>query len=98
MPMDKKRYPPNWSEIAKAVKENANWICQDCDLQCLRPGQGKHLTRGLKAKLTLTVHHQDYCPENNQPSNLIALCSRCHLKRHSCKKGNIVLGQLSINL
>lgn len=96
MPMDKRRYPKDWNIIANQVKESANWTCQDCGLKCLPPGQGKYLTRNLKAKLTLTVHHQDHCPENNQPNNLIALCSHCHLKRHTGRRGNIAIGQLSL--
>jgi len=33
-----------------------------------------HLTRTI-----LTVSHQDHDPTNNAPSNLKALCQRCHL-------------------
>lgn len=30
MPMDKKRYPVNWDEISKAVREKAGQKCQQC--------------------------------------------------------------------
>ena len=33
----------------------------------------------------LTISHQDHDPTNNDPSNLKALCQRCHL-RHDAKE------------
>lgn len=33
MPMDKSRYPPNWSEIARQVKEQAGWKCEHCGVK-----------------------------------------------------------------
>lgn len=38
MPMDRSRYPANWDEIAQAVKDEANWQCEDCHRPCRRPG------------------------------------------------------------
>ena len=37
------------------------------------------------AKTILTISHQDHDPTNNNPSNLRALCQRCHL-RHDAKE------------
>jgi hypothetical protein len=31
-------------------------------------------------KLVVTIAHLDHTPENNDPSNLAALCQRCHLR------------------
>ena len=39
MPMDKSRYPPDWKWIAMQVKEEAGWKCQQCGMQCRRPGE-----------------------------------------------------------
>lgn len=36
-------------------------------------------------KTILTISHQDHDPTNNDPSNLKALCQRCHL-RHDAKE------------
>ena len=82
MPMDRRRYPPNWEQIALEIKSQARWTCKECRLKCLEPLQGKCLDKSSKAKLTLTVHHIDWIPENSVDSNLIALCSACHLKDH----------------
>ena len=93
------RYPDNWKAIALAIKEKANWKCEKCGIQCLKPNQNtKGLTRSQRAKLTLTVHHKNYQPECNDEDNLIALCSACHLSYHSGGKGNVTIGQLSLNL
>ena len=95
MPMDRSRYPKNWEEISTAVKKEAAWRCQECSLNC-DPQNYPTFDRSQRARHTLTVHHQDYNPANNARSNLIALCSGCHLKKHLRKKGNISKGQLTL--
>lgn len=61
-------YPPNWDEIAKAVKDAAGWKCARCG-KLHDPANG----------YTLTVHHLDLSPENCAWWNIPALCQRCHL-------------------
>lgn len=39
MPMDRKRYPDNWDEIALEVKAAANWTCVECGRPCRHPGE-----------------------------------------------------------
>ena len=63
-------YPPNWAEIAKAVKDAANWTC----VRCGQEHSGRMDGNGL------TVHHLDLNPANCQWWNLPALCQRCHLQ------------------
>lgn len=75
MPMDKARYPANWKEIAMKVKEDAGWKCQNCGVQCRKPGE-----RFTTHKLTLTVAHLNHVPEDVRPENLRALCAPCHLR------------------
>lgn len=36
-----------------------------------------------RQRFTLTVAHLDQDPQNNQPNNLRALCSTCHLQHDS---------------
>jgi hypothetical protein len=87
MPMDRSRYPDNWDAIATAIKVAADWICQDCGMQCRRPGELFDTHRR-----TMSVHHvgavkDDGSPgdphdkQDVRPVNLLALCSRCHLRR-----------------
>ena len=84
MPMDKKRYPANWKEIARSVKNKANWTCQQCGAK-----HGDPLSSGRNFRVVITVHHAgvpypDGSPGNPhdkmdcRPENLIALCQRCH--------------------
>lgn len=75
MPMERNRYPEDWQQIATAVKEEADWKCEECGKQCRRPGEPFDTHRR-----TLTVHHKDHIPENCERSNLVALCAPCHLK------------------
>jgi predicted HNH restriction endonuclease len=81
------RYSKNWSEIAKAVKDKADWKCSKCGTDF------KHnSTRGN----CLQVHHWNRIPEDNRPDNLVALCNTCHLEYHRGRKSNINRGQLSL--
>ena len=75
MPMDKKRYPNNWKEIAKKIKEHAGWKCEQCGKQCRKPGE-KFDTH----KNTLTVAYLNHTPEDIRPENLKAMCAPCHLR------------------
>lgn len=87
MPMRKGAYPADWDAIALAVKEAADWYCQDCGMQCRRPGEPFDTHRR-----TMSVHHlgaprDDGSPGDPhdkmdvRPCNLLALCSKCHLAR-----------------
>lgn len=62
-------YPPNWKEIADAVKTEAGWKCARCGHD-----------HDPKAGYTLTVHHLDLDPSNCAWYNLAPLCQRCHLQ------------------
>ncbi len=39
MPMDRSLYPSNWEEIARQIKDEAGWKCQECGKECRRPGE-----------------------------------------------------------
>lgn len=75
MPMEKARYPANWKQIAFDKKQSVGWICEECGMQCRKPGE-KFDTH----KRTLTVAHLNHTPEDCRPENLKALCAGCHLK------------------
>lgn len=49
MPMNRKLYPANWEAIALAIKNEANWTCQECDRPCRRPGESE---RSLFLRIT----------------------------------------------
>jgi 5-methylcytosine-specific restriction endonuclease McrA len=63
------QYPNDWAAIATAIKARAGWRCEHC-----------HHPHDPDAGYTLTVHHIDGNPFNNDPSNTRALCQRCHLR------------------
>lgn len=65
-------YPPDWKEIAKAVKDKAGWRC----VRCGRP-------HDPASGHTLTCHHLDMDPGNCRWWNIPALCQKCHLSIQS---------------
>ena len=62
-------YPPNWKEIALAVKKEAGWKC----VRCGHP-------HDVPAGFMLTVHHLDLNPSHCEWWNIPALCQKCHLQ------------------
>ena len=70
MPMDRSKYPDNWEEMARRIKNRAKWRCEQCKL----------VHNPNSASTTLTVHHKDGDPSNCADDNLIALCAPCHLR------------------
>lgn len=61
-------YPENWDEIAREIKDAAQWKCE----RCLHEHE-------LETGYVLTVHHLDGDKANCEKWNLAALCQRCHL-------------------
>lgn len=81
MPIDYKRYPPNWkTEIRPAILKRANNCCEYCGVQ-------NYSIRDEK-KIVLTVAHLDHDEENWSVSfdRLAALCQRCHLRYDAKEK------------
>lgn len=39
MPMQRHLYPANWEAIARQVKDEAKWCCEQCGKACIRPGE-----------------------------------------------------------
>jgi 5-methylcytosine-specific restriction endonuclease McrA len=81
MPMDRSKYPPEWNGIAKQIKEQAEWQCEQCGLKCRRPGE-----QFDTHKRTLTVAHINHVEMDCRPENLVALCPRCHLAYDQTRK------------
>jgi len=67
--MKHERYPDNWETIARTIRDAAGWCCEAC----------RH-PHDPASGYTLTVHHLDLNPVNNNRCNLVALCQRCHLR------------------
>ena len=39
MPWNRALYPDNWDEIARQVKEESDWCCEQCGRPCREPGE-----------------------------------------------------------
>lgn len=91
-------YPDNWVEIATAIKRSAGYHCNRCGLKCLPPAHSyRHLDLSLRRRLSAQVHHIDGNPSHNDRSNLVCLCSGCHLRMHR-HRPQPTPGQLSLKL
>ncbi len=75
MPVDWRKYPDDWDEIATGVKERSGWKCEICGMQCRKPGEPFDTHRR-----TLTVMHLNHDESDCRPENLKAACPKCHLR------------------
>lgn len=94
------RYPPDWPEIARRVKDEAGWRCVRCGHAHERPGErvpcdercdaSRH-TGGLNdgKRRGLTVHHLNGDKADCRWWNLVALCQACHLRI----QGKVIMGR-----
>lgn len=73
MPMNKKLYPPDWSELRVKVLERAGNKCELC-------GKKNYSLSDKGTRVVLTVHHIDNQKSRRNLINLIALCNKCHLR------------------
>ena len=79
-PENKPRYPKNWKSIRSQILDRSGNRCEGspayphCNVENGKP----HRITG--SMVVLTIAHIDQVIENNDPSNLRALCQRCHLK------------------
>ena len=70
-------YPMEWPIISKAIKDERGWQCEIC-----------HVKQGDEPNNNMTVHHKDHSPFNNDPSNLLVVCQKCHLRLEGVYKRN----------
>lgn len=80
-PENKKRYPKNWKQIREQILERAHNKCEFCGVENYSrkekwDDEGRFL--GFGPRVVLTIAHLDHTPENCDPSNLRALCQKCH--------------------
>ena len=66
--MPRNDYPDDWAQISKKVREQAKYICSECE------------TSFINNKEDLHVHHIDGVKWNNNSNNLKVLCIDCHSK------------------
>ena len=75
-PENRARYPKDWKRIREEILKRADNKCEFCGVENysmrLNPKTGKEV------RIVLTIAHLDHHPENCDPSNLRALCQRCH--------------------
>lgn len=101
MPMDKSRYPRNWSKVSRTIRRIAGWRCEWCGV-----ANGLPLPSGRDGVVVLTVAHlgaqiatgnswrlgDKHDKHDVRRENLAALCQACHLRfdlddhiEHACR-------------
>jgi len=84
MPIDYKKYPPNWkSEIRPRILKRAKHHCELCGIRNYATATG---VKGQAYRTVLTIAHLDHNIKNNDPENLKALCQPCHLRYDAKEK------------
>jgi 5-methylcytosine-specific restriction endonuclease McrA len=78
-PENRARYPKDWRSIADAIRKRAGQRCEGSPAypDCRAPNGAPHPVTG--SRVVLTVAHLDHTPEHCEPTNLKAMCQRCHL-------------------
>jgi len=80
MPFDRSRYPADWEAISHHIRfTRAGGRCEGSPVypDCRATHGQPHPVTG--SRVVLTVAHLDHDTTNNAPSNLRAMCQRCHL-------------------
>lgn len=90
-PIPENGYSPNHKEIARQIKESVHYKCEFCGKQCRRPEEPF-----TNHKYTIQLAHLDHNPQNNDRSNLRALCVPCHMA-HDNKTKRSRVGNDKVN-
>jgi hypothetical protein len=92
VPFDRKRYPVDWDQISRAIRDRAGARCEcsgECGYKAGHQAGGIDAGRCLSCQgepnpvtrrtVILTVAHLNHTPADCRPENLRAMCQRCHL-------------------
>lgn len=75
-------YTRDWEDISRALREKHNYTCEKC---------GLHID-DLFDRQYMHVHHIDKNKLNNNESNFMCLCYRCHSQVDEYHKKNLTTG------
>lgn len=80
--------PPgiDWHEFVATVLVETDWVADSFE-EVADDGSGETGVIERWGRFKLTVAHLDQNPGNNDPANLMALCSPCHLRHDAIAHG-----------
>lgn len=76
-PVNLNRYPANWKQLTKQLKDACGWCCQWCGVTHGSIRQGKN---GQYKVVLTTAHIGENKHDKMDVTNLKVLCQACHLK------------------
>lgn len=92
MPVDYKKYPPNWkTEIRPRILSRSNNCCEFCGVENyskVKRSTGTVNEREIKIIITIAHLDHDETNWNVKDERLAALCQRCHLRYDAKEKSN----------
>ncbi len=77
MPVDISRYPKNWKQLTKQLKDACGWKCQWCGIAHGSIRKGRN---GQYKVILTTAHIGENKHDKMDTSNLQVLCQVCHLR------------------
>lgn len=94
MPIDYKKYPPNWkTEIRPRILKRANDCCESCGLPngCYVNKHSREMQLSDEEdsiRIVLTIAHLDHDEENwnVKDERLMAMCQKCHINYDAPEK------------
>jgi hypothetical protein len=72
---NRRQYPKDWKAMARACKDAADWMCQECGV--LQGTKRRSPWTLREWPVYLQAAHKNHDPANESPE-LIAVCPRCH--------------------
>ena len=76
---NRKKYPANWSQLARECKERAGWCCEKCGIP--HGTLKRSLWTGKVWPVYLQAAHIHHDRENDKPE-LAATCPSCHWRHY----------------
>ena len=77
MPMNQSNYPSNWKAIAFSVKEQANWVCQECGRPCRKKGvEWSSFVEWILNEFGPSAWYSETCDEISDDSGMLGILER----------------------
>lgn len=90
MPMNRRLYPDNWDALALQVKNEANWICENCGRQCKRTSETwcEFINR-VVPKVHCQFSHDLLNEMSSKPTRFVLTTAHLDHEPSNCSRDNL---------